>query len=208
MKYEGRFKDRKLRHCDQISLIKPPDFLTFDPTMSTTKSLIPAERIEKSILLIRGHKVMLDSDLAELYGVTTARLNEQVRRNKERFPKDFGFQLTQKEFEVLMSQFATSKSGRGGRRKIPWVFAEHGILMLSSVLRSKRAIQVNIQIMRTFVRMRQLLASQKGLMEKILAMEKKYDRQFKIVFQAIAQLMQEEEKPKKQIGFKTDKKDK
>ena len=172
--------------------------------MATSKSLIPVERIEKSILLIRGHKVMLDSDLAELYGVTTARLNEQVRRNKERFPKDFGFQLTQKEFEVLISQIATSKkSGSGGRRKLPWVFTEHGILMLSSVLRSKRAIQVNIQIMRTFTRMRQMLASNKGLMEKILAMEKKYDKNFQIVFRAIQQLMEEEEKPKHQIGFKT-----
>ncbi|TDI68580.1 MAG: ORF6N domain-containing protein [Bacteroidetes bacterium] len=163
--------------------------------MPTSKSLIPVERIEKSILLIRGHKVMLDADLAELYGVTTGRLNEQVRRNKERFPKDFGFQLTTDEFEILISQFATSKSGRGGRRKRPWAFTEHGILMLSSVLRSKRAIQVNIQIMRAFVRMRQLLASHKGLMEKILAMEKKYDKQFKIVFEAIRHLWSHRKNP-------------
>ena len=121
---------------------------------------------------------------------------------------DFGFQLNEDEFTAFISQFVTSKSGRGGRRKLPWVFTEHGILMLSSVLRSKRAVQVNILIMRTFVRMRQLLASHKGLMEKILVMEKKYDEQFKVIFQAIAQLIEEEEKPKHQIGFTTDKEDK
>ncbi len=176
-------------------LTNPPYFRIISSIMPTSKSLIPVERIEKSILLIRGHKVMLDADLAELYGVTTGRLNEQVRRNKERFPKDFGFQLTTDEFEILISQFATSKSGRGGRRKRPWAFTEHGILMLSSVLRSKRAIQVNIQIMRAFVRMRQLLASHKGLMEKILAMEKKYDKQFKIVFEAIRHLWSHRKNP-------------
>ena len=129
------FKSFEIAFCNiEFPLTNPLDFLIISPLMATSKSLIPVERIEKSILLIRGHKVMLDSDLAELYGVTTARLNEQVRRNKERFPKDFGFQLIQKEFEVLMSQFATSKSGSGGRRKLPWVFTEHGILMLSSVL--------------------------------------------------------------------------
>ena len=170
--------------------------------MINPKSLVPVERIEKSILLLRGHKVMLDSDLAELYGVTTARLNEQVRRNRERFPKDFGFQITRGEFEVLISQIATSKPGRGGRRKHPWAFTEHGILMLSTVLRSKQAIQVNIQIMRAFVRMRQILASNTGLMNKILALEKKYDKKFKTVFDIIHYLMAEEEKPKHQIGFK------
>ena len=172
--------------------------------MTTSKlSVIPVERIEKSILLIRGHKVMLDSDLAEMYGVTTAALNQAVKRNIGRFPGDFAFQLAKDEFASLISQFVTSKTGRGGRRKLPWAFTEHGILMLSSVLRSERAVQVNIQIMRAFIWMRQLLASQKGLMEKILAMEKKYDEKFKLVFKAIYQLMEEEEKPKHQIGFKT-----
>ena len=171
--------------------------------MSTSKSLIPVERIEKSILLIRGHKVMLDSDLAELYGVTTAALNQAVKRNIGRFPEDFAFQLTEDEFASLISQIVISKTGRGGRRKLPWAFTEHGILMLSSVLRSERAVQANIQIMRAFIRMRQLLASNKGLMQKILSMEKKYDEQFKKVFQAIYQLMIEEEKPKRQIGFTT-----
>lgn len=182
-------------------------FHTIVSIMPTSKSLIPLERIEKSILLIRGHKVMLDADLAELYGVSTSRLNEQVRRNIERFPQDFAFRLISEEFRALMSQIAISKAGRGGRRKLPWVFTEHGILMLSSVLRSERAIQVNIAIMRAFVRMRQLLASYKGLMDKILTMEKKYDKQFKIVFEAIYQLMKEEETPKRQIGFKSDEDD-
>lgn len=122
-----------------------------------------------------------------------------------RFPKDFAFQLTSKKFAPLISQNVISKTGRGGRRKLPWVFTEQGVAMLSTVLRSKRAIQVNIEIMRAFVRMRQLLASQRGLMQKISAMEKKYDKQFKVVFQAIYQLMKEEEKPKRQIGFRTGK---
>ncbi len=126
------------------------------------KALIPVERIERAILHIRGHKVMLDSDLASLYGVPTKRLNEQVNRNLERFPDDFAFQLTIDEFKALKSHFATSSWG--GRRKLPWVFTEHGILMLSSVLRSQRAVQVNIAIMRTFVRLRVLLAEKrKGL---------------------------------------------
>jgi len=181
----------------------PLDFFIISPLMATSKSLIPVERIEKSILLIRGHKVILDSDLAELYGVTTAALNQAVKRNIGRFPEDFAFQLAEDEFASLISQIVTSKTGRGGRRKLPWAFTEHGILMLSSVLRSERAVQANIQIMRAFIRMRQLLASNKGLMQKILSMEKKYDEQFKKVFQAIYQLMIEEEKPKRQIGFKT-----
>ena len=187
----------------EFPLTNPPNFCTIDPTMPTSKSLVPVERIEKSILLIRGHKVMLDGDLAELYGVTTAALNQAVKRNIGRFPEDFAFQLTEDEFASLISQIVTSKTGRGGRRKLPWAFTEHGILMLSSVLRSERAVQANIQIMRAFIRMRQLLASNKGLMQKILSMEKKYDEQFKKVFQAIYQLMIEEEKPKRQIGFKT-----
>ena len=174
--------------------------------MSTSKSLVPVERIEKSILLIRGHRVMLDADLAELYDVETFNLNKAVKRNIERFPSRFMFQLNKEEFEDLKFQFGISSSW-GGRRTPPYAFTEQGVAMLSSVLRSKRAIQVNIQIMDAFVRMRQLIASHKGLMEKILAMEKKYDKQFKAVFQAIYQLMKEEEKPKHQIGFKADKED-
>ena len=168
-----------------------------------TTSLIPAERIERRILLVRGKKVMLDSDLAELYGVTTGRLNEQVRRNRDRFPDDFAFQLTTEEFGVLMSQIAISKPGRGGRRKRPWVFTEHGILMLSSVLHSERAAQVNIQIMRTFVRLRGLLASHEELAQKLTALERKYDHQFKVVFDAIRELMDPPDaQPKPRIGFR------
>ena len=166
-------------------------------------SLIPVERIERLIFLIRGHKVMLDSDLAELYGVTTKRLNEQVRRNLSRFPEDFLFQLTESETHLLRSQFATSKERRGGRRYLPYAFTEHGVAMLSSVLNSERAIKVNIEIMRTFVRLRRILASHADLARKLDALEKKYDAQFKIVFDAIRQLMAspEPEPPKKRIGF-------
>ena len=171
--------------------------------MPPSKSLIPVERIEKLIYLIRDHRVMIDSDLAELYGVTTGALNQALKRNIDRFPEDFAFQLSSEEFAALISQFVISKTGRGGRRKLPWAFTEQGVAMLSSVLRSKRAVQVNIQIMRAFVRMRQLLSSHKELMEKVQAMEKKYDKQFKTVFQAIYQLMKEEEKPQRKIGFKS-----
>ena len=171
--------------------------------MPTSKSLIPVERIEKSILFIRSQRVMLDADLAELYGVETRILVRNVKRNIERFPKDFMFQLTKEEDDLLISQFGISKKGRGGRRYLPYVFTEQGIAMLSSVLNSKRAIQVNVEIMRAFIRMRQLLASQKGLMEKFLDMEKIFDKQFKAVFEAFRQLMIEEEKPKHQIGFTT-----
>ena len=169
--------------------------------MSASKSLIPVERIEKSILLIRDHKVMLDADLAALYSVETKVLVRAVKRNMERFPAHFMFQLTNAEFENLRCQFGTS-SQWGGRRYPPYAFTEQGVAMLSGVLQSKRAIQVNIKIIDAFVRMRQLLASHKGLMQKILAMEKKYHKQFKIVFQAIYKLMDAEEKPKRQIGFR------
>ncbi len=170
--------------------------------MPTSKSLIPVERIEKSILLIRGHKVILDSDLAKLYGVETKVFNQAVKRNISRFPKDFMFQMNKEELEIWRSQIVTSNpAAKMGLRRRPYVFTEHGVAMLSSVLNSERAVQVNIQIMRAFIRMRQLLASQKGLMQKILAMEKKYDENFQIVFRAIRQLMEEEEKPKKRIGF-------
>ena len=172
--------------------------------MATSKSLIPIERIEKSILLIRGHKVILDSDLAELYSVETKVFNQAVKRNISRFPEDFMFQMNKEELEIWRSQIVTSNpAAKMGLRRRPYVFTEHGVAMLSSVLNSERAVQVNIQIMRAFIRMRQLLTSQKGLMQKILAMEKKYDENFQIVFRAIRQLMKEEERPKHQIGFTT-----
>jgi hypothetical protein len=164
------------------------------------KAVVPSERIEQKILLIRGQKVMLDSDLAALYGVTTKRLNEQVRRNIRRFPADFMYQLSQEEFESLRSQFATSSS-RGGRRTRPYVFTEQGIAMLSSVLNSDRAIDVNIQIMRTFVKLREMMASHKDLARKLEELEKKYEGQFQVVFEAIRQLIAVEEKPKRKIGY-------
>jgi len=169
--------------------------------MSKDGSLIPVERIERLILLIRGHKVMLDSGLAELYGVTTKRLNEQVRRNLSRFPEDFMFQLTESETQVLRSQFATSKEGRGGRRYLPYAFTEQGVAMLSSVLNSERAINVNIEIMRAFVRLRRILASHADLARKLDSLEKKYDTQFKVVFDAIRELMKPPETKRRPIGF-------
>jgi hypothetical protein len=179
--------------------------------MSKDRSLIPIERIERSILLIRGQKVMLDRDLAHLYGVTTKVLNQAVKRHADRFPEDFMFQLTMEEARIwweqvrpvrLRSQFVTLKRGQHIKYR-PYAFTEHGILMLSSVLNSERAVQVNIEIMRTFVRLRRMLASHSELARKLDAMEKKYDAQFKIVFDAIRQLMAppEPEPPKKRIGF-------
>jgi ORF6N domain len=125
----------------------------------TSAAVIPYERIERAIKVVRGQRVILDADLAELYGVTTAALNQAVRRNAQRFPVDFAFQLNPSEFHDLISQTVTSKSGRGGRRKLPWAFTEHGVAMLSSVLRSGQAVRVNIEIMRAFVRLRRLLAT-------------------------------------------------
>jgi len=161
--------------------------------------LISYEEIARKILVIRGKRVMLDRDLAELYGVSTGNLNKAVKRNIERFPNDFMFQLRKKEFECLMFHFG--RSSWGGVRKTPKVFTEHGILMLSSVLRSKRAVKVNIQIMRIFIKMRKILSNYKVLLKKIENIEKKYDSHFQIVFEAIKQLMAEEEKPKGKIGF-------
>lgn len=160
-----------------------------------------AETVAGRILIIRNTRVLLDSDLAELYGVETKRLLEAVKRNIDRFPEDFMFQLSQEEFDVLRSQFATSKK-KGGRRYLPYVFTEQGVAMLSSVLRSKRAVQVNIAIMRAFVKLRQLLNAHQELAEKLNAMEQKYDEQFRIVFDAIRELMMPlETKSKRPIGY-------
>lgn len=153
-------------------------------------SLIPSERIERAIIVQRGEKVMLDSDLAELYDVETKELLRAVRRNLQRFPKDFAYQLTGKEFASLRRQIGTSNVGRGGRRTAPWVFTEQGIAMLSSVLHSERAIDVNIAIMRAFVKLRQLLSSHADLARRLDELEKKYDQQFAIVFDAIRKLME------------------
>ena len=169
--------------------------------MVNKKSLIPVDRIEKAILLIHGQKVMLDADLAELYGVETRVLVQAVKRNLERFPEDFMFQLSQEEFAILRSQIVTS-SDWGGRRYPPYAFTEQGVAMLSSVLRSRRAIQVNIEIMRAFIRLRQMLASHVELARKLDALEKKYDAQFKQVFEAIRQLMAPPEPKRRPIGFR------
>lgn len=201
--------------------------------------MIPMERIERSILLIRGQKVMLDSDLAELYGVTTSRLIEAVKRQLRRFPADFMFQLSIQEVRAMRSQFAISNvnpqllqvdtallsqsvisnsqhpenaasssdeadsvTKRGGRRILPYVFTEQGVAMLSSVLNSQRAVDVNIEIMRAFVRLRQLISSHADLARKLEELERKYDGQFKVVFEAIKQLMAPPMPTKKQkIGF-------
>lgn len=174
-------------------------------TTKTEKEIVPSEFIERRIFIIRGRKVMLDSHLAELYQVTTANLNKAVKRNKERFPEDFMFHLTVEEFDVLIFQIGISKTGSGGRRHLPYVFTEQGVAMLSSVLRSGRAVAVNIAIMRTFVRLRQLIASNKELAEKIAEMEKKYDKQFKIVFDILKQLMgpPSEDTDERPFGFKS-----
>ncbi|MCI0484386.1 MAG: ORF6N domain-containing protein [candidate division NC10 bacterium] len=170
--------------------------------MAGKQSLVPAERIERAILLIRGQKVMLDADLAGLYGVSVGRLNEAVKRNRGRFPDDFMFQLTKEDFLNLKSQFAISSSRWGGRRHPPYAFSEQGVAMLSSVLRSQRAIHVNIEIMRAFVRLRRILVSHKELARKLEELEKKYDAQFKVVFDAIRELMAPgEPSPRRRIGF-------
>ena len=170
--------------------------------MSEKAIRIATEKIEQAILLVRGQKIMLDHDLADLYGVSTKALKQAVRRNSDRFPSDFMFELTHQESANLRSQFVTSSSPQwGGTRYKPMAFTEQGVAMLSSVLRSKRAVQVNIEIMRAFVRLRQMLSAHKDLERKLAALEKKYDQQFRVVFDAIRALMVPPERPKKKIGF-------
>src|SRR5215213_326470 len=176
--------------------------------MPDTSIVLPDESIEDTILLIRGHRVILDHDLASLYGVATRTLNQAVKRNLDRFPEDFMFQLTKAETEEWeglkpsRSQIVILKKIRGTNIKYqPYAFTEHGILMLSSVLKSPRAVQVNIQIMRTFVRLRQMLASNEKLIERLDKLEENYDAKFKIVFSAIRQLMNPPGVKRKPIGF-------
>ena len=164
-------------------------------------SIIPIERIEQRIFVIRGERVILDSDLAQIYGVETRVFNQAIRRNIGRFPEDFMFGLTTEEFESLMSQIVISKIGRGGRRKLPLVFTEHGALMAANVLNSPRAVEASVQVVRAFVRMRSMLASNAELSKKIESLEKKYDGQFKAVFDAIKKLLMPKDKPKGGIGF-------
>ena len=193
--------------------------------MSNSESLIPLETIERKIYVIRGERVILDSDLAAIYGVETKMFTRAVRRNIDRFPDDFMFQLTKEEFESLkiqigisdndllrrqigasnaeglMLQTATSNRGRGGRQYLPYVFTEHGALMAANVLKSNRAVDASVQVVRAFVKMRNMLASNAELAKKIEALEKKYDSQFKSVFEAIKKLMLPPVKPKGGIGF-------
>ncbi len=160
-----------------------------------------SEKILSKIYFIRGVKVMLDRDLAGLYGVETKRLKEQVRRNIRRFPEDFMFELSREELNNWRSQIAASNSDKKGLRYSPMAFTEQGVAMLSSVLHSERAINVNIQIMRTFTQLKQMISSSEDLQKKIESMEKKYDKQFKIVFDAIKMLIREDAGPKRKIGF-------
>ncbi len=173
-------------------------------SLGKSQPLAPMKRIESMILLVRGHKVMLDADLAQLYGVETRALNQAVKRNKKRFPRDFMFPLTRDEIKRI-SQSVTSSPGRARLRfsKSVTAFTEHGVAMLSSVLNSERAVQVNIEIMRAFVRLRGILAAHKELSHRLDALEKKYDKQFAVVFRAIRGFMgPPEEPPKRRIGFK------
>ena len=179
------------------------------------KKPVSPDEISEKILLFRGKKVMLDSDLARLYGVPTHVLNQAVKRNIDRFPLDFMFQLNKEESELLISQIViskkemsslrfqteTSKEGRGGRRYLPYAFTEQGVAMLSSILNSKRAIYVNIEIMRAFAKIREMILSHKELQQRIDEMEKKYDENFSVVFKALRELLDPPVKPKKEIGF-------
>ncbi len=167
--------------------------------MAAKKISIPLERVERLILVVRGQRVMLDADLAKLYGVETKALNRAHARNRARFPTDFAFQLTEAEFTDLRCQFGTSRWG--GRRYRPYALTEQGVAMLSGVLHSRRAIQVNLAIMRTFVRLRQMLASNAHLARKLEELEKRYDSQFSAVFDALRELVTPPEPKKRRIGF-------
>ena len=170
---------------------------------SAPKQLIPAEVIERRIYLIRGQKVMLSTDLAQLYDVEPRILVQAVKRNRDRFPGDFMFQLNQKEVLFLRSPIVILKQGRGRHQKYPpYAFTEQGVAMLSSVLNSERAIRVNIAIMRVFVKLREMIASNKDLAKRLDELEKKYDAQFRVVFDAIRQLMTPPATGKQKIGFR------
>lgn len=170
-----------------------------------SSTTISPDEIERAIHVVRGQRVMLDSDLAELYGVTTKSLNQSVKRNAERFPDDFAFQLSQQEFTALRSQIVTAKKGRGGRTEPPWVFTEQGVAMLSSVLRSPMAAKVNVEIMRTFVRLRRLMATPGELVEQLTKLAETvqlHDEQIKVISQVLQQMLEKPEPPKRRIGFR------
>jgi hypothetical protein len=170
--------------------------------MSKSTALTSVEHIESLIVLVRGERVILDSVLASLYGVSTMRLNERVSRSKQRFPPDFVFRLTKKEWNSLISQTAISKTGRGGRRTLPYVFTEHGAIMAANVLSSQKAVGVSVHVVRAFVRMREFITSNLGLARKLDQLEKKYDHHFKVVFDAIRQLMDPIPSKTRPIGFR------
>lgn len=172
--------------------------------MEDKQSVIAVERIERSILLIRGEKIMLDADLAVLYGVTTKRLNEQVKRNRSRFPEDFMFQLTEKEKADVVANCDHLKRLKFSPN-LPYAFTEHGAIMLATVLNSPIAVHASIQVVRAFVRLRKMLASNAELARKLEALEKKYDSQFKVVFEAIRELMTPQEPKRRRIGFRREK---
>lgn len=165
-------------------------------------ALVKARRVEHAIVIVRGIRVLLDEDLAALYGVSTRALVQAVKRNRERFPKDFMLKLTDDDVEILRSQSVISRSDHGGRRYAPYAFTEQGVAMLSSVLRSRRAIRANIEIMRAFVRLRRLIQPTAALVKKIDEMEDKYDTQFGIVFEAIRDLMRPLPASRRRIGFR------
>lgn len=167
------------------------------------KKFVSDEIVIDKIYWIRNQKVMLDQDLAELYGIQTKRLNEQVKRNRERFPDDFMFELTEEEYLNLMSQFATSSWG--GRRNRPYAFTEHGVLMLSSVLNSKRAIEVNVQIMRVYIKIREMLLANKDLFIRVEQVEKnlvKHDHNIELLFKYFGKFLQQDDQPREKIGYK------
>jgi len=166
------------------------------------KDIVPVEKIANKIYVIRHMKVMLDKDLADLYGVETRVLNQAVKRHKKRFPNDFMFQLSKSEYESFISQFVTSKKpGRGGIRKTPYAFTEQGVAMLSGILNSDRAIAVNIQIMRIFIKLRQTILGNEDLRKELLELKQITEDRFQIVFETLDQLLAVEYKPKKKIGF-------
>jgi hypothetical protein len=173
----------------------------FEPHMTSPREI---KTVENRILLVRGQRVMLDSDLAAVYGVSTTRLNEQLRRNRKRFPSDFAFQLTREEFAALISQFAISKKGRGGRRTLPWVFTEHGAIMLASVLNSEIAIEASIRVVRAFVRLREIVSANAELAAKFAQLERRLDSHDEAIaqlFAAIRQLLAPPPGKKREIGF-------
>ncbi len=163
--------------------------------------------VEKHIRTLRGVRVLLDSDLASVYGVSTARLNQQVKRNAVRFPDDFVFQVTQKEYDALMLQTATSNDGRGGRRKLPYAFTEHGAIMAANVLRSRKALETSVYVVRAFVRLRETAVLHRDLAEKLKELEQRvnsHDSDIGAIVRALRELMAPEEKPKRQIGFRVE----